>query len=72
MYLAWNCNRKINIGERLLYTLVAGLFSGLYLVYYLARRLILKDKCGSKNSIFTKDNNVNNLFSRNNLLSDTS
>ena len=68
MYLAWNCNKNIGSGERVLYTLIAGLFSGIYLVYYLARRIILKDKCGSNNSLF----NNKTLFKKKNVLSDTS
>jgi TctA family transporter len=45
MYLAWNCNKNVDsVLERVLYTLLAGLFGGLYLVYYLAKRIIYKNK----------------------------
>jgi len=59
MYLAWNCNATSSNVERILYTLIAGLFSSLYLIYYLVKRVILNKKCKSK----LKYNNYQNTSS---------
>ena len=57
MYLAWKCNSNKDMCERVLYTSIAGLFSGLYLVYYLAKTVILKDKSKKKYELFKKNIN---------------
>jgi len=48
MYLAYDCNRCESPMMRLFYVIVAGLFSGLYLLYYLVVRVFLGNKCGRK------------------------
>jgi hypothetical protein len=45
MYLAYDCNKCESMGMRIFYTLVAGIFSGLYLLYYLIVRVFLGNKC---------------------------
>ncbi len=44
-YLAYECNAKETPFVRLLITVLAFLFSGLYLIYYLTRYVIMKGKC---------------------------
>jgi hypothetical protein len=46
-YLAWTCNGSESIFMRLLYTALAGLFSGLYLIYYLIYRIAMGNSCGT-------------------------
>ena len=46
-YLAWDCNKNTNIFLRIIYTLLAFVFSIFYLLYYTFYRLILKNKCYS-------------------------
>jgi hypothetical protein len=44
-YLAFKCNAKENPPKRLLITLFAFFFSGLYLLYYFIRYVLLGDIC---------------------------
>lgn len=43
--LAYNCNLKSDVVVRVLATLFGFFFSGLYLVYYFVRYLVLGQKC---------------------------
>jgi uncharacterized protein with PQ loop repeat len=47
-YLCWNCNSEEKTGTRVVYTVFAALFSWIYLIYYLIRRVILKHECIKK------------------------
>jgi len=47
-YLAYECNRGSNAGVRWLVTLVAFLFSGLYLIYYLFAHVVFGDQCKTR------------------------
>ena len=44
-YLAYECNAGENNATRWFVTVVAFLFSGLYLIYYLIRYIILGNEC---------------------------
>ena len=44
-FLAYKCNYKENPAKRLLITLFAFFFSGLYLLYYFIRYVLLGDHC---------------------------
>lgn len=44
-YLAWNCNALESQPIRILYTVLAALFSGLYLLYYLVWHILLNNRC---------------------------
>ena len=44
-YLAWFCNDGETMPMRILYTVLAGLFSGLYLIYYLIYRVAMGNSC---------------------------
>lgn len=44
-YLCWNCNSEEKTGTRVVYTVFAVLFSWIYLIYYLIRRVLMKQKC---------------------------
>ena len=57
IYLAWNCNAQSPILIRLLYTIIASLFSGFYILYYSIYRILLKNDCNIKNL-----NNFTNRF----------
>ena len=48
MYLAYDCNKNESLGMQIFYILIAGLFSGLYLLYYLVVRVFLGNKCNKK------------------------
>ena len=43
--LAWRCNRNENMVLRVLITLVAAMFSTIYILFYLIYRIILKHPC---------------------------
>ena len=45
MYLAWDCNLNTHILLRLLYTITAGLFSGIYIIFYSIYRVLLNNSC---------------------------
>jgi hypothetical protein len=45
-YLAWQCNAGEGTGMRILYTVLAAIFSTFYLIYYLIYRVIMGNKCG--------------------------
>ena len=59
MYLAYDCNQCESMGMRILYTVVAGLFSGLYILYYLVVRVFLGNKCkkGVKDLVYSMTSN---------------
>lgn len=44
-YLAFQCNRKENIAFQLAATVLAFIFSGWYLIYYVIRYSLLGGKC---------------------------
>jgi hypothetical protein len=44
-YLAWQCNLSQTLPMRLLYTVLACLFSGLYLIYYLVYHILMGVPC---------------------------
>ena len=44
-YLCYNCNRKENIGLRILYMLLAIMLSPYYILYYLLFHFVLKEPC---------------------------
>lgn len=44
-YLAWNCSARETQPMRILYTVLACLFSGLYLIYYLVWRVLMNNPC---------------------------
>ena len=50
-YLAYECNRGSNMGVRWLITLIAFLFSGIYLIYYLFAHVVFGEKKKKKNSL---------------------
>jgi Na+/H+ antiporter NhaC len=70
VYLAWKCNKHESMGLRVLYSLFAGLFSGIYLLYYLVVRVFLNNKCGTKfklqNYYSATSPEFENLFKRRN------
>lgn len=45
-YLAWNCNVGETVFMRSIYTLLAVIFSGLYLLYYFVYRILMGKSCG--------------------------
>ena len=45
-YLAWNCNAGEKSWLRVIYTILASVFSGLYMIYYLIYRVIIRASCG--------------------------
>jgi hypothetical protein len=47
-YFAFECNSHEKPATRLVYTLIAFFFPGLYLIYYFVRHTIIGDKCGSR------------------------
>jgi len=47
-YLAYQCNRNTDKVSRYLITIVAFLFSGLYLVYYLFAHVVFGSSCKTK------------------------
>lgn len=49
-YIAYQCNRKENLLARLLISLFAFTFSGIYLIYYLFVYIILGRKCHGMDS----------------------
>ena len=54
-YLAYECNRGSNPGIRWLVTVVAFLFSGLYLIYYLFVHVVFGDQCKTRKfNLFSK------------------
>ena len=44
-YIAWDCNKNSNIFMRILCTLVAILFSCIYIIYYFIYRILMGNKC---------------------------
>jgi hypothetical protein len=48
IYLAYDCNRGESLGMQIFYMIIAGLFSGLYLLYYLVVKVFLGKKCHKK------------------------
>ncbi len=47
-YLAYQCNQKTDKVSRYLITIIAFLFSGLYLVYYLFAHVVFGSSCKTK------------------------
>lgn len=45
-YLAWTCNAKESTLMRVLYTVLAAMFSGFYLVYYAIYHGLMGNACG--------------------------
>lgn len=43
--LAWRCNSKEPIIYRIINSILAALFSDIYVIYYLIYRVLLKNKC---------------------------
>jgi len=49
MYLAYDCNKDCESPAMVIfYMIIAGLFSGLYLLYYLVVRVFIGKKCNKK------------------------
>lgn len=46
-YLCWTCNVDSSILIKVIYTMLAVIFNGFYLVYYLIYRIILGHSCVS-------------------------
>lgn len=44
-YLAWDCNKNNGMFLKILYTILASLFSGFYILFYTVYRIILKNSC---------------------------
>ena len=44
-YLAWNCNSGQHIALKILYTVFAAVFSGLYVLYYFVYHIIIRAAC---------------------------
>ena len=44
-WLAWDCNKNETPGTRVIITLLAVIFSGLYLLYYLVYRVLMGVTC---------------------------
>jgi hypothetical protein len=44
-YLAYECNRKASASNRTFFTILAFLFSNIYLIYYLIRYVLMGHKC---------------------------
>ena len=44
-YLAWDCNKNQTRPMRIFITILAVLFSGIYILFYLLYRIILKVEC---------------------------
>ena len=52
-YLCWNCNKNEPAWLKILYTIIAVIFSGFYMLYYLIYRVIINVPCKVKgNSLF--------------------
>jgi hypothetical protein len=66
MYLAYDCNKHSSMGMRLLYTVIAGLFSGIYLLYYLVVRVFLRNKYNNDMDCSSTSNNHGELFKKKN------
>ena len=45
IYLSWNCNSASSLIVKILYGLLAGMFSVIYLIYYGIYRVLLKNAC---------------------------
>ena len=50
-YLCWNCNANHGTPLRVLYTVIAVVFSGLYIIYYFMAHVILRMPCGKGGAI---------------------
>jgi cytochrome b subunit of formate dehydrogenase len=50
-YLAWNCNAGESTAMRILYTVLALIFSGFYLIYYLIYHVLMGRACVGGNPI---------------------
>ena len=48
-YFAYQCNYNESGPTRLVYTIIAFLFPGLYLLYFFIRHVLLGQNCGKKN-----------------------
>lgn len=48
-YLCWNCNSGEKTGTRVIYTVFSVIFSWIYLIYYLIRRVLMKRECNKTN-----------------------
>ena len=58
-YLANICNKRSNFLIRLVVTVLAFIFSGMYLLYYLLVHMIFGDQCeGRKINIFKRGKNI--------------
>jgi len=49
-YLCWSCNANHGTPLRLLYTIFASVFSGLYIIYYFAAHVLIRIPCGGSGS----------------------
>lgn len=44
-YLAWNCNSEQHVALKILYTIIAAVFSGLYVLYYFVYHILIRSSC---------------------------
>jgi hypothetical protein len=44
-YLAWNCNSGQHVALKILYTIIAAVFSGLYVLYYFVYHILIRSSC---------------------------
>ena len=49
-YLCWNCNAKEKPALRVIYTVFAVIFSGLYILFYFVYHVLLRVPCGGGGS----------------------
>ncbi len=64
MYLAYDCNKCEPLGMQIFYMIVAGLFSGIYLLYYLVFRVFMGNKCSKKLKDIEYSETSHKLFER--------
>ena len=46
-YLCWNCNANHGTLVRVIFTIIAAVFSGLYILYYFVAHVLMRIPCGS-------------------------
>jgi hypothetical protein len=65
-YIAWDCNKNSNIFMRILCTVIAALFSCIYIIYYLIYRIFMGNKCYNSNFVgietFTSSKKITTLL----------
>jgi hypothetical protein len=44
-YLCWTCNIKTDMPLRIIFTILAVIFNGFYLIYYFIYRYLMGNKC---------------------------